>query len=216
MAADYLAPHFDRAALLLIDIQHDFIDGAMPVPGTDRILPALAQLANAFRHVRRPIVHAIRLYEPGSSDTDAVRRAAIETGAKIVAPGTSGAQIPASLLPEGRATPLDAELLMSGASQQLTTNESVLYKPRWSAFYRTSLDEQLRGLGVDTLVVAGCNLPNCPRATLFDATERDYRTVLVTDAVSQCTTERLADLELIGVQPMSLSDLRDALTAVRG
>lgn len=53
-----------------------------------------------------------------------------------------------------------------------------------------------------TVVVAGCNLPNCPRATLFDASERDFRTVLVTDAVSGVTVERLADLERIGVVAM--------------
>ena len=75
----------------------------------------------------------------------------------------------------------------------------ILYKPRWSAFHRTRLDDHLRDLDVTTVVVAGCNLPNCPRATLFDASERDYRTVLVTDATSQTTTERLDDLALIGV-----------------
>jgi nicotinamidase-related amidase len=74
-----------------------------------------------------------------------------------------------------------------------------MFKPRWSAFYRTDLDRHLHDLAVTTVVVAGCNLPNCPRATLFDASERDYRSVLVTDATSQATPQRLHDLELIGV-----------------
>jgi nicotinamidase-related amidase len=74
-----------------------------------------------------------------------------------------------------------------------------MFKPRWSAFYRTGLDQHLRDRDVTTVVVAGCNLPNCPRATLFDASERDYRAVLVQDATSQVTDERLQDLALIGV-----------------
>jgi len=46
-------------------------------------------------------------------------------------------------------------------------------------------------------VVAGCDLPNCPRATLFEAGMRDLRTVLVTDAVSRTSDERIADLAAI-------------------
>ena len=65
----------------------------------------------------------------------------------------------------------------------------------------------LRTARVDTVVVAGCNLPNCPRATLFDASERDYRTVLVADATSQVTAGRLADLELIGTRLRSVDDV---------
>jgi nicotinamidase-related amidase len=56
------------------------------------------------------------------------------------------------------------------------------------------LDQHLRDRDVTTVVVAGCNLPNCPRATLFDASQRDYRTALVQDATSQVTDERLQDL----------------------
>lgn len=88
-----------------------------------------------------------------------------------------------------------------------------MFKPRWSAFYRTSLDEHLRDLGVNTVVVAGCNLPNCPRATLFDASERDYRAVLVTDATSQVTPERLADLALIGVGALNTADIEQFFQA---
>ena len=77
-------------------------------------------------------------------------------------------------------------------------NEVVIWKPRWSAFYRTPLDEYLQELGVDTVVVAGCNFPNCPRATIFDASERDYRVVVVGDATSQVTPDRLADAVKLG------------------
>jgi nicotinamidase-related amidase len=83
----------------------------------------------------------------------------------------------------------------------------VIFKPRWSAFHRTELEALLHAQNCDTVVVAGCNLPNCPRATLFDATERDFRTVLVSDAVSQTSPERVADLERIGVALRSTTDV---------
>ncbi|KXO91875.1 cysteine hydrolase [Tsukamurella pulmonis] len=206
-APDYTAPHWDRSALVLIDVQNDFVSGAAPIPGTAESVPAMARLAAAFRAAGRPVVHVIRLYVPGGSDVDPVRRSAVEAGARIAAPGSAGAGIPPMLLD----APLDHELLLSGALQEVGAAEAVLFKPRWSAFHRTRLDEHLRALGVDTVVVAGCNLPNCPRATLFDASERDYRAAVVADATSQATEQRLDDLRMIGVQVLSTAEVADAL-----
>ena len=63
---DYTAIEWDAAALVVIDVQNDFVDGARPVPGTSEVLPRLERLVAPFRAAGRPIVHAIRLYEPGS------------------------------------------------------------------------------------------------------------------------------------------------------
>jgi nicotinamidase-related amidase len=195
----YTDPQWDRSALLVIDVQEDFAraGGAMPVAGTDVVLPALALLTDAFRAARRPIVHVIRLYEPGGSDVDLPRRAHVEGGGTIVAPGTFGSAIPAEIL--AAPVQLDADLLLRGEPQAIGRDEIVLYKPRWSAFFRTQLHDWLAARGVTTVVVAGCNLPNCPRATLFDASSRDYRGVVVPDATSQVTDDRIRDLALIGV-----------------
>lgn len=176
----------------------------------------MARLAAAFRAAGRPVIHVVRLYVPGGSDVDAVRRATVELGARIAAPRSDGAQIPPELLPGASPVALDADLLLSGRPQRITERESVLWKPRWSAFYRTDLDGLLRDDGVDTVVVAGCNLPNCPRATLFDASERDYRTVVVTDAVSQVTDARVDDLELIGVRALTATELVGAISCPSG
>ncbi|WP_134323411.1 cysteine hydrolase family protein [Cumulibacter soli] len=196
----YTEPQWSRSALVLIDVQNDFVEpnGAMPVPGTAELLPQLTALADAFRSTHRPVAHVVRLYVPHGSDTDLARRASIEAGTQIVAPHTPGSQIPQPLLP--RRTALDSALLLSHAPQIVGARERIYYKPRWSAFYRTSLDDWLRACEVTTVVVAGCNLPNCPRATLFDASNRDYRAVLAADATSQSTPERLADLALIGTE----------------
>ncbi|WP_219086200.1 cysteine hydrolase family protein [Microbacterium resistens] len=182
---------------MVIDVQRDFLDGgASPVAGTSGVVPNVAALVSAFRVAGRPIAHVVRLYQPGGTDVDLPRRAMIQAGARIVAPGSEGSEIPESILP----TRLDAQALLNGDVQPVGPGEVVFFKPRWSAFYRTSLESWLHANGCDTVLVVGCNLPNCPRATLFDASERDFRTVLAYDAVSQCTPERLADLASIGVQ----------------
>lgn len=198
------ALEWDAAALVVIDVQNDFVDGAIPVPGTSEVLPRLERLVAAFRAAARPIVHAIRLYEPGSSDADPVRRASIERGARIVAPRTSGAEIPATIT--GAAVRLDTGALLAGQPQSVGPDEVIFYKPRWSAFFRTELQSWLAERQVMSVLVAGCNLPNCPRATLFDATERDFRAGAVTDAVSQVRPDRLADFALIGVQQVTVNE----------
>lgn len=203
---DYLAPDWRHSALIMIDVQNDFVDGAAPIPGTAERLPAMAELVTRFRTAGRPVFHIVRSYEPGEHDVDLIRRASIEAGGEVVAPGTTGAHLPGVLVPPG-APDLDWPALRAGEPQSLGDDEWVLYKPRWSAFHRTRLDRLLQDRGVDTVVVAGCNLPNCPRATLFDASERDYRTVLVADATSQTTPDRLADLALIGVQVLDVADV---------
>ena len=73
---------------------------------------------------------------------------------------------------------------MAGGFQQVGAAEHVMYKPRWGAFYDTDLDRHLRESAINTLVFAGCNFPNCPRTSIYEASERDLRIVLVSDAIS--------------------------------
>ncbi|TDZ79603.1 Peroxyureidoacrylate/ureidoacrylate amidohydrolase RutB [Mycobacteroides salmoniphilum] len=205
----FIAPEWDSSALVVIDVQAEFVSGAMTVPGTADRIPALSRLVTAFRKAGRPIVHVVRLYVPGGTDTDLPRRAEILAGREVAAPGSDGSQIPDELLPHGER--LDSELLLAGGFQQVGPAEHILFKPRWSAFHRTDLEQHLRARGITTVVVAGCNLPNCPRATLFDASERDYRAVIVEDATSQVTPERLHDLTLIGVNVTDVASVEQEL-----
>jgi len=78
--ADYTAPEVDRSALVLIDVQNDFVSGAAVVDGTAERIEVMARLAALFRAAGRPIVHIVRLCVPGGSDVDLPRRAAIEGG----------------------------------------------------------------------------------------------------------------------------------------
>ncbi len=170
---DYTGLHLATSALLTIDVQNDFTlpDAPCLVPGTLAAVPAIRRIVTAFRKADLPIVHVVRLYHPDGSNADLPRRKQIERGTPVVAPGTAGARIVDGLGPHGEVTP-DAELLLSGRLQSLGERERVMYKPRWGAFYATPLHEHLDDLGVDTVVACGCNFPNCPRTTIYEASER--------------------------------------------
>ncbi|MGY1605272.1 cysteine hydrolase family protein [Geodermatophilus sp. SYSU D00815] len=193
----FVAPELDRSALLVIDTQVDFLDGgSCPIPGTSAVVPVVARLVRGFRLAGRPVVHVVRLYD--GDDVDLPRRTLVASGAPIVRPGSDGSQLAPELRPAGT-PPLAAPELLAGRMQHLAPGEWAMWKPRWGAFHRTPLDAHLRGLGVSTVVVAGCNFPNCPRATVYGASERDYRTLVAADAVSGLAPSHLAEASGMGV-----------------
>jgi nicotinamidase-related amidase len=210
----YTAPNLDTAALITIDTQRDVLDGGpLEVAGTSAVLSRIGVLLGAFRDADRPIVHVVRLYEPDGSNADLCRRDAIQGGARVLAPGEPGSQLAAELLPEAVLT-LDAELLLAGGVQVLGPREVAIYKPRWGAFYHTPLEDHLRDLEVSTLGFCGCNFPNCPRTSIYEASERDFRVVAVRDAISGLYERGGRELSNIGVRLMSAVELGEALAAV--
>ena len=211
MTDAHLAPDFTRVALVTIDTQQDTLDGQpFEVPGTSAALPELQRLAEAFRATGRPIVHVVRLYRPDGSNVDLCRRRAVADGARLVLAGSPGAELASGLLPAG-APGLDTPLLLAGGIQHVGPGEAVIYKPRWGAFYQTPLEAHLRALGVSTLVFAGCNFPNCPRTSIYEASERDFRLVLVEDAVSGLYERGKDELRGIGVALMNAAELTASL-----
>jgi nicotinamidase-related amidase len=204
---DYTSPDFGSIAMITIDMQVDFLEGQpFEIPGTSEILPQMRKLVETFRRARLPVVHVVRLYKRDGSNADLCRRSAVEQGAALVCPGTSGAELAPPLLP-AQESRLDAELLLSGAAQPLGPNEWAIYKPRWGAFFGTSLEQHLRGLGVTSLAFAGCNFPNCPRTSIFEASERDFRIVLIEDAMSGLYGRGRDEMMNIGVVLMNSDQL---------
>ncbi|MFE6858257.1 cysteine hydrolase family protein [Nocardia sp. NPDC057668] len=202
----YLTPHASSSALVLIDVQRDFYDDDAParIEGTAAALPAMTELVNLFRRHGRPIVHVVRLYRRDGSNVDVVRRHAVESGAEIAAPGSEGSQIAPELLPGP--VELDPERLLAGQFQAVGPGEHVMYKSRWGAFYDTGLEEYLRAGGIDTVVFAGCNFPNCPRTSIYEASERDFRIVLVSDAISGLYPRGADECRAIGVRLRTVAE----------
>lgn len=211
----HLVPQLGTAALITIDVQRCTLDGqAVEIPGTTDILPAIVEVIERFRAVGKPIVHMVRLYRSDGSNVDLCRRAAVRAGRSLFLAGSDGSQLAPGLL-DDEETRLDPERLLGGEPQPVGPDEHVLYKPRWGAFFQTSLDQHLRRHGVDTLVFCGANFPNCPRTSIYEASERDYRIVVVRDAVSRLDPQGIAELEGIGVSVWSTRELGEQLAGSR-
>jgi maleamate amidohydrolase len=77
--------------------------------------------------------------------------------------------------------------------------ETILRKTQPSAFFNTGYAEQLRRLGVDTLIVTGCTTSGCVRATVVDAMSHDFRAIVARDCVGdrslQAHDANLFDME---------------------
>ena len=61
-------------------------------------------------------------------------------------------------------------------------NDIVVRKTRVGPFLTTDLDEQLRQRGIDTLVLAGISTSGVVLSTVRDASDRDYRVLVLSDA----------------------------------
>jgi nicotinamidase-related amidase len=206
------APQFESAALVTVDTQRDVLDGgSFPIPGTSAVLPAMRRLAESFRSAARPIVHIVRLYEPDGSNAEPCRRQLLAAGAQIVIRDTPGRELASELLPESQPH-LDDALLLDGGIQTLGPLEVAIYKPRWGAFYNTPLERHLHEHAVSTVVFAGCNFPNCPRTSIYEASERDFRVVVVQDAISGLYERGARELGGIGVRLMNSDEVIGAMS----
>ena len=205
---EYLAPERERIALITIDAQRDFILPSAPasVSGAVSTVPAMRRMIDAFREADAPIVHTVRLYRCNGSNVDLCHRAAIEAGQRIVMPGTSGAELIDEVKPS-LGQRLEPELLLDGKLQEIGHKEWVCYKSRLSAFFQTPLEDHLKSLGITTIVICGTDFPTSPRSTVYAASNRDFRIVLATDAISGGTDAGLDELAQIGVYLMSSEQL---------
>jgi ureidoacrylate peracid hydrolase len=71
-------------------------------------------------------------------------------------------------------------------------SDFVLDKPRYSAFFGTSLDMLLAARGVRALMVGGVTTSMCVESSVRDAAQRDIRTFVVREAVADFDTARHA------------------------
>ena len=207
----YTEPNFKSSAVITIDTQCDTLDGQpFEIPGTSAALPNIKKVLDAYREKGLPIVHIVRIYKKDGSNVDLCRKEAVENGVKILLEGSSGCELASEMFqPEN--INLDTGLLLSGKVQEISNHEAVIYKPRWGAFFNTPLESHLKKLGVDTLVFVGCNFPNCPRTSIYEASERDFKIVLVEDAISGLYPKGKEEMLNIGVLVENAETVEKAL-----
>lgn len=185
-----------RAALLIIDMQNDFVREGSPlrVEGAGKIIAPVRSALEIFRRCRLPVFHVIRVHRKDGSDVEIFRRDLFKK-TPFAVEGTPGARIISELEP--------------------SDGEYIIRKIRMSAFMQTDLDLILRSLSIDTVYIAGIQTPNCIRTTVFDAFALNYRTCLINDAVAARNDEihqaNCRDMADIGVGMVQVADLERML-----
>jgi nicotinamidase-related amidase len=81
-------------------------------------------------------------------------------------------------------------------------DEPVVRKPRYDAFLRTSLEDALRGRGIDTVVVGGVITNCCVDTTARSAFMRGFDVLVLDDCVGTFAQER--DLHDAALRNLSL------------
>jgi len=153
----------ERPALLIIDMVKDNLDESRPVPITPlarRLFDPINRLAGAFRNASWPVVFA----------TDAFAAGDFIFGGKMKPhslAGTTGAEVAAEL--------------------DRHPEDLWLPKPRFSAFFRTGLEEWLKARGVTLCAVAGITTNFCVLSTAMDALCCNFKTVILEDCATAAT-----------------------------
>lgn len=167
----------EHAALLIIDMQNDFIHRDGFVRKSSRgiglkedslallttPIPFIKQLSHKFRATGRPVIYVYTTWQPDYSDIalplKKMGQKAREQGALVA--GSWGAKIIDELTPE--------------------TSDLMLLKKAYGAFFQTSLDRTLRNLRITTLFFTGVATNYCVETTAREAVAYGYEIVLIKD-----------------------------------
>jgi nicotinamidase-related amidase len=154
-----------RAALLVIDMQNDFVDQASPTsnPGALAIVPRIAELATLFRASGWPVIHTREEHRAEGGDGGLEDDPRYGGRAHTIA-RTRGAAYVRELRP--------------------SAGDFELVKRRYSSFLGTELDLLLRQARVETLVLTGVSTDVCVHWTAGEAFQRGYHTRVVEDCVA--------------------------------
>ena len=181
-----------QTVLLVIDMLNDFFREGPLAERRSELVSSINHLVGLFRSRDLPVIWVRQEFAPDLSDAFLELR---RRGIAVTITGTEGCQI----LPELDVRPEDR----------------VIVKKRYSAFFRTNLEETLVSLSPDRLVVAGVNTHACVRTTVIDAYQRDYRVVIAADCVASYDHEHheitLRYLAGKMAQPMSNAEVSGLL-----
>lgn len=150
-----------KPALVLVDMINGFTSSECPL-GTDcpEVVAANKTLLEAFRAKGLPVFFTTVVYH---NDDDATVFRGRINALNVLTPDSNWVRVNPALEPiEG---------------------EALIEKCWASAFFKTNLDEQLRGVGADSIVVTGLTTSGCVRATVVDGLQNNYPVVVPEEAV---------------------------------
>jgi ureidoacrylate peracid hydrolase len=169
----------DATALVVVDMQNGFCsdDGSvnqigLPAAALQPAIEPCVRLVTAARAAKVPIIFTRYVYRPDYTDGGVMVHELIPDLAKgkCLRAGTWDAEVIDELAP--------------------VDDDYIVDKNRPSSFYATGLEPILKGLGVEDLVVCGVTTNCCVETTVRDASQRDYHTFVVGDAVAEYEQDR--------------------------
>lgn len=172
-----------NSALILVDIQNDFLPGgALPVPHGDEVIPVANRLAQNF-----DLVVATQDWHPPNHVSFAVNHTGRKPGDVIYIHGlkqvlwpvhcvqnTPGAQFPPTL-----DTSRVAQVFRSKGADPVVDSYSGFFDN--ARKHATGLEAFLRKTGVELVYLLGLATDYCVQATALDALSLGFRTFVVED-----------------------------------
>ena len=162
--------------LLVINVQHDFIDsdGAVPCPATSvsgpkEVIQNIHRLVNAAKISKIPTIFTREVHRPSMID---MGRELDGNEPRHCIDGTKG---PATMEELG--------------ADNLAENQYLVPKRRYSAFIGTDLIFLLNAFKADTLILTGAATNVCVHYTGADAHQYDYRIKVVEEATAGTSPE---------------------------
>ena len=183
----------DRPALVVVDVVKGFTDPACPLGSpADDVVAANVALMEAFHQRDLPVFLTTVIYHhPHQGRVFRDRLPALN----LLSP--------------------DSEWVRFDERLPIKDTDIIIEKTHASSFHGTTLDEQLRSRGVDSLVVTGLTTSGCVRATAVDGLQYDYRVVVTREACGDRNEEaqaaNLYDLQAKYADVASLQETLDQL-----
>ena len=169
----------DQSALLIIDMQHGFIDegASLEAAAARDIIPNLTSLIKAFRAREAPVIFTEFVY---AENVPCLRGDPFgnEHMPSEGAPGF-GSQSSNCLIGHNAGT--GAESADTIPALQPRPEELIIRGHTYDKFYGTPLDLALRSQNISHLFMTGITTDVCVNATLIAATQRNYRVTAITD-----------------------------------
>lgn len=149
-----------KPAILLIDLQNDFLAAPTLEPAAGQIVEQAARLLAGGRKLGIPILH---VWTSVNLKNDRRMPHWKRADKRMCVVGTVGHAAPPTLLP--------------------IESEHIIHKTFFSAFSNGELERVLRSLRANTVILAGVHLHGCIRATVLDAYQRGFAVWVAQDAV---------------------------------
>ena len=166
----------ERTALILVDMQNDFVRAGAPleVPDARATIPRQRELLDYWRAHALPVVFTKFIAGP--------RPTLMWKWSPVLAPPTRCCwpvvcRFYADVQAELECTDVIQELYPLG-------NEAIVEKYAYDAFFNTNLPDRLRALDVDGVVITGTVTQICVDETARGAFNHGFKAVTVSDAVS--------------------------------